>query len=477
MLDPRLTRYGLKMSVIEGSWATVHAVVTTGAYLVGYALFLGANDLQLGVLTALPLLAQAFQIVGAYYVEKTGQRKSVALWTAVLGRSMWLPISLLPLLSLSNPVAAFMVLVALSGALLNLSAPGWVAWMSDLVPPRIRGRYFGWRNSIVALVTVVTSLAVGTVLDLARHRGATHLGFMAIQWLAVVAGLLAFVCLRKQPEPPYSRESPPSLRQYVVRPFLDPAYRKVITFYLYWLFVVGIASPFFSAHLIKHLGWNFKRIASLDIIAAALAALFQPLWGKALDRYGHKPVLYVTAAVLVHVPLYYAFCPYDWHWPIYANAIFSGIFWSGFNTAVFNLVLHSSPRRGRPGFVALQAALTGLMNFLASTFGGWLAQLLSPYRWQVGMLTIVNYQILFAATAILRLPSLWLIRRLDEPEAKQTLALIRQAFLEVNRRIGLGRQLLALAGSNGPRAQTPGPPRSRIREEGQPGGKVRVHHA
>ncbi|MDZ7373391.1 MAG: MFS transporter [candidate division KSB1 bacterium] len=445
MLDAQLTRSGLKISIIEGCWATVHMVVTTGAYLVGYALFLGANDLELGILTALPLLAQAFQIGGAYYVEKTGQRKRVAMWTSLLGRTMWLPIALIPLFHPGRPVALFMIFAAVSGVLMNLSGPAWVAWMSDLVPPRIRGRYFGRRNSVVALVTVVTSLTVGSILDLARNRGSVQYGFLTIQGLAVIAGWLAFVSLRKQPEPPYSKENPPSLRQYLVRPFQDRTYRKVITFYLYWLFVVGIASPFFSAHLIKHLGWNFKSIASLDIIAAALAVIFQPLWGKALDRYGHKPVLYLTAAVLVHVPLYYAFCPYTWRWPIYANAVFSGIFWSGFNTAIFNLVLHSSPRRGRPGFVALQAALSGVMNFLASTFGGWVAELLAHYEWQLGPVHVVNYQVLFAATALLRLPSLWLIGRLEEPEAKRTSELIRQAFVEMNRRLGFGRQFFALA--------------------------------
>ncbi len=451
MLDAKTTRYGLRVATIEASWATVHFVITTGPFLIGYALYLGANDFELGVLTALPLLAQVLQLPSAYFVERTGVRKKVALWPSVVGRSLWLPVAFLPWLHLSNPVIGFILLFGLSGALLNLAAPAWMAWMGDLVPARIRGRYFGKRNRIVALVTVVTSLGAGSVLDLADQRGNEYAGYVAIQLVAVAAGILAFLFLRKQPEPPYAKESPPGFVQYLLRPFREQTYRKVMVFYLYWLFAIGIASPFFSAHLIKHLGWSFKSIASLAVISAAVAVLVQPTWGKAIDRFGHKPVLTVASVAISHLPLYYAFCPYDLRWPIYANALLSGVFWSGFNTGVFNLILDSLPRRGRPGFVALQAALSGVMNFMASSFGGWIAHALVSVHWQWGSLTIVNYQILFTLTALLRVPGIFLLSRVDEPRAKRTAVLVRQAFIEINRRLGFGRQIVAVPRNNGAR--------------------------
>jgi len=55
-LTPKEIRTGLKISVWEGSFATVHVTLTSCAFLIGYALLLGVNDFQLGLLAALPFL-------------------------------------------------------------------------------------------------------------------------------------------------------------------------------------------------------------------------------------------------------------------------------------------------------------------------------------------------------------------------------------------------------------------------------------
>ena len=449
MLDAATTRKALKISTIEGASATVHLVITTGAFLTGYALLLGANDFELGLLTAIPLLTQIFQVAGAYLVEKTGKRKAVATWGLFIGRSMWLPIALIPALPVSEPVRLFILLFGLAGLASNFATPAWVAWMTDLVPRRLRGRYFGKRNRIVALVTMLVSLFAGVILDLARGANHPYFGYLTLQLLAVAAAALAFYFLRRQPEPPYRAEWTPDFAHYISRPLNHTNYRRVILFYLWWVAAVGLAAPFFSAHLIKHLQWNFKSIAYLGILSSATSVLVQPWWGKAVDRYGHKPVITVTVLGMAHLPLYYALCPYDVRWPIYANALLAGVFWSGFNLAMFNLVMYALPNHGRPGFIAIHAALSGVTNFVASSFGGWLAEMLSSVHWHVLGLTVVNYQLLFLLTALLRSPGLLILKRIDEPEAKRTGVLVRQVFIEVNRRMGYGRQVFMLPIVNG----------------------------
>ncbi len=451
MLDATTTRKALKISTIEGAAATVHLVITTGAFLTGYALLLGANDFELGLLSAIPLLMQVFQVPGAYLVEKTGKRKTVATWGLFLGRSVWLPISLIPALPVSQPVRLFIFLFGLAGLATNFATPAWVAWMTDLVPRRLRGRYFGKRNRIVALVTMAVSLLAGVILDAARGANHPYFGYLTLQLLAVAAAGTAFYFLRRQPEPPYHAESTPDFAHYISRPLNHSNYRRVILFYLWWVLAVGLAAPFFSAHLIKHLEWNFKSIAYLGILSSATSVLVQPWWGKAVDRYGHKPVITVTVLAIAHLPLYYALCPYHVRWPIYANALLAGVFWSGFNLAMFNLVMYALPNNGRPGFIAMHAALSGLMNFVASSLGGWLAESLSSIHWHVLGLTVVNYQILFLLTALLRTPGLAILKRIEEPEAKRTGVLVRQVFIEVNRRMGYGRQLFVLPIVNGRR--------------------------
>jgi MFS family permease len=446
--QPGNLNHALRISTQEGIWATLHMVLTTGAFLTGFALMLGANDLHLAIIAAIPMLAQVFQLPGAYLVERSGHRKRITGVGSVLGRTCWLPMALIPWLGARHGLVLFMALYAISSLLMSASGPAWVAWMSDLVPKRIRGRYFGTRNRILGIVTIAASLSAGFFLDAARDRGLEAAGYMVLQLVAVSGGLLAFLMILRQPEPGYAPEPLPSPAEYLLRPLKHQGFRPVLIFFLYWLLAVGVSAPYFTAHLIKNMQWSFGLIATAGITTSALSIVCHPIWGRMVDRYGHRPVLILTSLGILHLPLYYAFCPYTWHWPVYGNAVLAGVFWSGFNLALFNLLMSASPSQGRPGYVALFAALSGLVNFASSMLGGLLAHRLTEWQGLVFGVPFSNYQLLFLLSASLRVPGVALALRIHEPTAKSAVVLVRQAFIEIDRRIGFGRQFITLPAEN-----------------------------
>ena len=443
------TRKALRISNIEGSWATLHFVLTSGAFFTGFALLLGANDFQLGLLSAMPLLAQVFQLPGAWLVEKTGHRRVIVGWFSVISRTFWLPIALIPVLFPNNPMRMFIVLYLASSLAMNLAASGWVAWMSALVPPSIRGRYFGTRGRITGVVSIVASLTGGLAIDLFKHYDHDYLGYLTLMLIAVAAGLMAFRLILRQPDPGYRAEVLPALRTYLVQPMRDGNYRRIIVFYLYWLFAVNLASPFFNAHLLKHMNWNFRSMALLGVISSVTTILLQSMWGRMVDRYGHKPVLMITAIGIIHLPFYYAFCPWDLRWPIYLNAVFGGVFWAGFGLASFSQLIDVLPASRRTMYVAVLSALRGVTNFFATTLSGSLADLFDGVHWQFGSLTIVNYQILFIITGLVRIPGLLLLTRIREPDALGTGTVIRRMFGGFYRRMLLHRPMFPVTVKDG----------------------------
>jgi MFS family permease len=443
------TRQALRISNIEGSWATLHFVLTSGAFFTGFALMLGANDFQLGLLSAMPLLAQVFQLPGAWLVEKTGHRRVLVGWFSVISRTFWLPIALIPALFADHPMRMFIALCLASSIAMNLASSGWVAWMSALVPPSIRGRYFATRGRITGVVAIVASLGGGLAIDLFKHYDREYAGYLVLMMIAVGAGLMAFRLILRQPDPDYRAEALPALTTYLAQPMRDANYRRIIAFYLYWLFAVNLASPFFNAHLLKHMGWNFRSMALLGVVSSVTTILLQSSWGRAVDRYGHKPVLMITAIGIIHLPFYYAFCPWDRQWPIYLNAMFGGVFWAGFGLASFNQLIDVLPARRRTMYVAVLSALSGVTNFFAATFSGWLADLFEGVRWQFGSLTVVNYQILFIITGLVRIPGLLLLRRIREPDAEGTGVVIRKVFDGFYRRLILHRPMFPVPVKDG----------------------------
>ena len=441
-----ITRRGLKFSLWEGASASVHMTLTSGAFLTGYALLLGANDFELSLLLALPMLMQGMQLPGAYFIERSGHRKTLTRWGAGISRLLWLPMVLLPLLLPDWPhIGFFLVLFTLAHLLMQLGVPGWITWMADLVPRQIRGRYFSQRNRFAGGFAIGVSLLGGIVLDFFREKDSAYDGYLALFLLACTAGLAAFFFLGKQPEPPQADPQPlPPLSTYLSRPFQNKNYRRILAFYLALLFPVGISAPYFSAHLIKVLEWDFRLVAATSIGTSIVSLIVEPIWGKLVDRHGHRPVLILCTIGITHLPIYYAFGPYDLYWPFFANALLAGAFWPGLNLAMFGLLLETTPQEGKAGFLAVQATLNGFMNFLASGLGGILALWLASVHFEWNGLLFNNYQILFFLSAMLRVPSLLLLLRISEPTATRTYVLVRRAFIPLDRTISFGRHILAI---------------------------------
>jgi len=190
LVKPEIRR-GLNISIWEGASAQVHAVLTTGGLLTGFALAWGANDFQLGLLGAIPFLGQMGQIVGAYLVERQAtQRRLIVALLGFAARSCWFVIAGLPFLIQNHPslvVPAILLIFTFYQMAYCASSPGWVAWMAVLVPRRLRGRYLGRRMLVVEVFDVTTALASGWAIDAFRTGGHERFGFAILQLIAGLA--------------------------------------------------------------------------------------------------------------------------------------------------------------------------------------------------------------------------------------------------------------------------------------------------
>ena len=53
-------------------------------------------------------------------------------------------------------VIGILAAVAFSFLIEGFAAPSWTSWMADLVPPALRGRFWGQRQALVNLVSLIT---------------------------------------------------------------------------------------------------------------------------------------------------------------------------------------------------------------------------------------------------------------------------------------------------------------------------------
>ncbi|HMA36700.1 MAG TPA: MFS transporter [Chloroflexia bacterium] len=402
-LPPSQVQRGMRFSVADGVFAQIFLTITTGSFVTALLLFMGANDFVLGLISALPVVTQLVQLPAALLIERHGARRTITVWSS-LGRLFWLvPVGVL-FVPLSTEWRLGLSLLAIAGAwgLLAISSNAWLSWMSDLIPPKLRGRFFGVRSTILALVGLGVIFGGGTLLDSARRSNQTALGFLLFYGLACAAGLASTWFVSRQPEPPFKPAPSAGFRALVQLPLRDRSFRAFILTMTIWGIGVNIGAPFYSAHALKALHVSYQQLATFDMTTAAVSILSQPLWGRWADRVGHRRILMVCMLGASPLAFTWLFATPDSLWLLYGNNILSGIFWPGLALALNNRLMERAPAAGRAGYLAIYSAITGVVAFGASLLGGVLANLLNDGTYPLGPLILNHYQVIFVIAGLTR---------------------------------------------------------------------------
>jgi MFS family permease len=437
----KITLRWLRYATVEGGIANIFINYTGGVFVTGMALLLGAGDFQIGLLAAIPFLAQVAQIASDRLVRLVGNRKRMVIIFSALGRQFWW--LMLPVLyfGVDWGLEILLVVAAVSGVGIMAATPAWMSWMADIVPERARGRYFGVRSAVLAAVTVVAVLGGGVILDTTRAAGREPSGYIIIVGVSCVAAVAALLTLSRIPDPRGPVQTGFGLSAGLLEPLQNGVFRRLLLAFAAWNLSIGIAAPFFAPHMLNNLGMSFTTIAVYSTIAALAAVFLNKPWGRLIDRFGSKPVIAICAFGVAAVPLIWLFPRADFRWILLFEAAYSGAFWTGFNLAAFNIPIANSPKEKRTHYLAFFNVATGAAFFVSSLLGGVLAEAWQNVAFLIGPQRVVNYHLLFIISAALRLVAGAMLLGFHEPKEKRIPIMIQFMGYAILKRISLGRQL------------------------------------
>jgi MFS family permease len=439
--DSRVIRKRLFLFSWEGALGNIFIILSSGAFLTSLAIYLGANDFEIGLLGALPFLSQSAQLIAPYLIHLTGNRRALTVSGFATARQIWW--FLIPLLFISAAwrLELFIIIVTLSAIAGMLATPGWLSWIADIVPEKIRGRYFARRNSAIAATTVTATLLGGIILDKFKLLGRQDWGFAFIISFGCIAAIVSIVLLSRLPD----KKPGPNKEHYrlaqILEPLKDKRFRHLLKVFFVWNIAIGIAAIFFAAHMLTNLKMSFTQIAMYSSSVALIAVMTNRLWGALIDRVGSKPVLVFCAFGISAVPLIWLFARADFLWILIFESIYTGALWAGFNLAAFNIPIANSPSAKRTPYLAMFSVITGLGFFLASIIGGLLTENLSGLHWHIGFLVIVNYHVLFVISALLRIMASVFFLSFHEPGEKSFPVVVQFIGYVALKQLSVGRQL------------------------------------
>ena len=438
-------KFGLRLSVVEGSFAQVHINLTGGMFLTGFALYLGANAFQIGLLAAIPALLTSIGFLSAILLNRFQERKKPVVLASGIARGLFFVPAILLLFNHKMSIGNFLILVGIVNGLLTIANNMWIGWMSDLVPKEMRGRYFGIRNTILGFIGMLVSFGGAKLLDYFKGLNQTPSGFALIFGFAAIASTTAAILLSQQPEitiVPESAIGRIDLKQIILGPLQDKNFRKFLGFITFWYLTSGIASPFYMVFLLKNLSLPYSTIALYSIFAGVMSLIFQLLWGRAIDKFRSKPILTINFLCVAFLPLLWIFPTRTFLLPIWLDAAFTGVFWPGVNLALFNIVLSLSDKEEiKENYFAVFTFVTGIGGFISSLVGGYIANLLKDFHFEIFGLNLINLHLLFVFATISRLLSLIFLRKVQEPKAYPTLYALEVMGDYAIRRLSYGKEL------------------------------------
>ncbi|MBO0347744.1 MFS transporter [Phormidium pseudopriestleyi FRX01] len=420
-------RNSLQASTLDGVFATFFSCATGGVLLSNFLLDLGASNVEIGFLAAIPMLMNFLQPVGAYLGDRTTSRHWYTLSIFSISRLLWLFLLLGIGWFLMDPrqahhlVLGTLAIVALTHLLGAFGSPSWVSWMAALVPDRLRGRYFGIRNSAANLTSLLAMPILGVMVS--QWDGGTIEGYGIILCVAIAAGIisLCFQFLMADVNPQIWGRDRPTVLNYETTPsssaialpsFLkDKNFRIFLLYFGCWMFAVNLSAPFFNLYLLKDLELDVSWVTLYNSLAAGANLLMLPIWGKLADRLGNRPLLFFVGILVAITPVLWLATRTQgillWVGLPLLHLI-SGATWAAVDLCGSNIQMEIAPAKQPSSYFAIAAAVSGLAGAIGTTLGGFIATQ-SAFGGFVG---------LFAFSAILRLLALIPLLFLQEPRSQ-----------------------------------------------------------
>jgi MFS family permease len=319
------------------------------------------------------MLANLLQPLGAYWADRTTSRRRYGFWIYSISRLLWLPLAIAILVFSQHPAHPQQLIVATLAVMLAthvlgaLGSASWLSWLAALVPRQLRGRYFGFCNSIFSFTSFIALPLLGMAIS--HWKGGSIQGFGIVVIVGVVAGLISLgfqsqmtdvnpqtycgatfsaalkpatskpVTLALKSEEMVSAEASAetsaetslgcsvaqeihSLETELESPTItggaeilpETAHRSILNnvhfllFLLYfgvWAFGVNLSSPFFNLYLLDNLALDLSWVTLYNALGTAANLLMFLVWGKLADRIGNRPILLLDGALVAITPLFW----------------------------------------------------------------------------------------------------------------------------------------------------------------------------
>lgn len=436
---------GLNLVVKDGLAAEAMTTLTGGTFLVAIALHLGASNFQIGLLAALPILTNVFQLVAIWLVQRYNNRRGVAVVANFFARFPLLIVAMLPWLFTAETSLQVLIFLLFFHYLFgSIAGASWNSWMKDLVPEKKLGIFFSRRSRMVQILNVTLSLLIAVGLDFVKNSYPAYemIAYSIMFFAGGLVGILGVYVLSRTPEPK-GGVIVDNLFVLFRRALTNQNFKKLLIFNSCWSFSLNLATPFFTVYMIKTIGLPFSYIIALGILAQVSSIFSIKMWGRYSDKYSNKTVIATAAPIYIACIMAWTFTAMpSMQWLtilmlVFIN-VFTGLATAGINLAITNIGIKLAPKDEAIVYISARNMFVSFFSAVAPLVGGIMADFFTSrqFVWNLGwkgsgikevvFLNLQSWNFIFMIAALLAILSLRRLKTILETGEIDKTVLVRE---------------------------------------------------
>jgi MFS family permease len=367
-------------------------------YLPAFVLALTGSQLACGLTATVPLLLGAvLQLFTPFAMRRLQSYRRWVVLCAVIQAVGFVPLIIAALTGSFSLVAVFSV-IALYWATGQAGGSAWNAWVEDLVPERVRARFFANRTRFVQIGLIVGFIGGGTALQLGHLGGFGLMPFALLFGVAVISRLISANYLNCQGDTkiPLKKEPPKPWNDFFAIT-TQSGNSRIILYVLAAQLGCQISGPYFTPYMLGHLKFSYINYVTLICIAYLSKVVIASTWGRVVEKIGVNRLLWLSGMAIVPLPALWDIS--DSFTYLAILQVFSGAVWGAYELANLLLIIESIPAAKKINILTVYNFANALAIVGGSFLGGYLLTIFGGGRHAYVMLFLAST--LARATALL----------------------------------------------------------------------------
>lgn len=359
--------------VVEIFWASI--LGSAASFSAAFAIRLGANNVEVGLLTSVPaLLAVLISIPAGHFLERRA-RRTPWVWSSLLVyRTGFLIAALAPWIQIPGITPGLLVVLifSINSAAAHFFNVGWIPLLAEVVSEDRRSAVFTGRNIVYNATLSLCGFLFGQWLSAVAFP-INYQSMFLIGWVAAMISMVVLYRMEVNETAPV-KAADAQARSLIgqVRTLRDalsshPEFMRITRNTLLHGMGIWIASPLYVLFFVRQLSASDAWLGLNGMVASLGTIAGYSVWRSLMNRWGEQPTLKRTIWLMGLYPVLIGLTPNLT--AILLLSALNGLIVPGVNLSHFNTLLRSIPPESRPSYTAVYMTIMNTGGFVGPLIG------------------------------------------------------------------------------------------------------------